>query len=143
MLCIAVFFLGIGFNYLGRDDMVHIIYNPVVLLILWNIGVFAIFLIRHSFLNKARGRVLPSPDHDPLHETEPPDAEIRFQALEPGYTSSLYGRVLRNIWFSFYKYISKKKQQIKKASSSLKITHRYMELWWASSMPLPVSRTSK
>jgi len=61
MMCIAVFVLGIGFNYLGRDDLVHIIYNPVVLLILWNIGVFAIFLIRYFFIKKAEVHALPSP----------------------------------------------------------------------------------
>jgi hypothetical protein len=143
MLCIGVFVLGIGFNYLGPGDTVHIIYNPVVLLILWNVGVFAIFLIRYFFMKKAEVHALPSPLHGPLHETRSHDAEIRPHALEQGYTSSLYGRVLRKIWFSFHQHIAKKKQQIKKVSSSLKVTNRYRELWWAMHHQVFMSRCTR
>lgn len=127
ILCIGVFVLGIGFNYLGPSDMVHVIYNPVILLILWNIGVFALFLIRHFFMKKEKAH----------------DTEIWHHTLELGYTSSLYGRVLRKIWFSFHQYLAKKKQQIKKFSSSLKIINRYMELWWAIHQHVFMSRCTR
>ncbi len=143
MLGIGVCLLGIGSNYLGPGETVHIIYNPVVLLMLWNIGVFAIFLFRHFFIKKTPQHSPPSYSPEPLPETLPHDAEINPLSIDPGHTSSLYSRVIRKIWFSFHQYISRKKQHIKKASSSLKITHRYREHWWAMYQYVFISRCTQ
>jgi hypothetical protein len=145
MLCIGVFVLGIGVNYLGSADTVHIIYNPVVLLILWNIGVFALFLIRHFFLQKGTPNGDPSDmDNEPLRTTQSHDSQIRpHVSVKREYTFSISGWVLRKIWFSFHKYISKMKQDLKKVSSSLKITNRYMELWWDMHYYVFISRFTR
>lgn len=132
LLCILVFFLGIGFNYLGRSDKIHILYNPVVLLVLWNIIVFSLFLIRHFIFKKKKGSGVAShTDETSLktgHSDESHATPIRHP--KPGYSFSMPRWLLRKLWFSLHHQILKKKQEVSHISSSLKITYQYMEHWW-------------
>jgi hypothetical protein len=121
--CFGIFFLGIVFNYLGPGDKIHVIYNPVVLLILWNICVFAVFLLRHFYRKDKEGtKEAPGrPGASQIHHAAP---------VKPYYTSSASLRIFRKIWFSFHQQISKSKQEIKQIPLLGNMTYRYLELWW-------------
>ncbi len=128
VLCAAVFFLGIACNYLGPGDRVHVIYNPVVLLILWNICIFAVFLLRHFFRKDGEG---PAEAPRQAEAVQPGTEEAGHRApAGPGYTSSASLRVFRQIWFFLHRQLSKKKGGVTDLPSRVRMSLRYMELWW-------------
>ncbi len=140
--CIAVFLMGVLFNYLGSGDKIHILYNPVVLLILWNIFVFILFFVRylfkrksepdHSSLKKAQGKKKPS---EPRHD--------RGNYPEPGYASFTSRWLLRKVWFSFHKQLVIKKQDVQRMSSPLKVTYSFLELWWDINYRVYIARFTR
>jgi len=141
IVCVGIFFLGIVFNYLGPGDRIHVIYNPVVLLIVWNICVFAVFLVRHLFRKDRKGRK---------------EAPRRFKAdrsgasqeghetpVRPDYTSSASFWIFRKIWFSLHQQISKRKQDMKQIPALTNMTYRYLELWWDMNKHIFFSRFTR
>jgi len=141
ILCAGVFFLGIVFNYLGPGDKIHVIYNPVVLLIVWNICVFAVFLIRHLFRKDKKG----SKESPRRPETDRPDTsrEGHETPVRPDYTSSVSFWIFRKIWFSLHQKITKRKEDMKQVPALAKITYRYLELWWDMNQHIFYSRFTR
>ncbi len=141
ILCAGVFFLGIVFNYLGPGDKIHVIYNPVVLLIVWNICVFAVFLIRHLFRKDKKG----SKESPRRPETDRPDTsrEGHKTPVRPDYTSSVSFWIFRKIWFSLHQKITKRKEDMKQVPALAKITYRYLELWWDMNQHIFYSRFTR
>ena len=43
-ICILAFILGIAINYLGPTGKIHVIYNPILLLVLWNFFVYTVLI---------------------------------------------------------------------------------------------------
>ncbi|KPK02559.1 MAG: hypothetical protein AMK71_01805 [Nitrospira bacterium SG8_35_4] len=127
--CIAVFVIGVLFNYLGTGDKIHILYNPVVLLIVWNLFIFILFFVRYFFMRKG-GSAYSSPGkaREKRKSFEPYREQEDFP--EQAYTSFTSRWLLRKLWFSLHKQFVIKKQDVKRISSSLKVTYRFMELWW-------------
>ncbi len=139
--CIGVFSLGIIFNYLGPGDKIHVIYNPVVLLILWNICVFAVFLARH-FFRKKNG--VPKETAQPCKT----DRHIAPPAVDagparPDYTSSVFLWIFRKIWFSLHQQISKRKHDIKQIPKLANMASRYLQLWWGIKQNIFFSRFTR
>lgn len=143
--CIAVFFLGILFNYLGPGDRIHTLYNPVVLLLLWNIAVFLILLTGHFFRKKKQiSGVLPGQMKKPLKSAQSREREKKpAHSYEPEFTFSLSRWLLRKLWFSVHHQIWKRKGDIDHVSSLLKAAQRYMEHWWALNQQLVMSRLTR
>lgn len=145
LLCAGAFLLGIGFNYLGPGEKIHVIYNPAVLLIVWNIGIFAVFLTRHLFLKKKTG----GPDVARSDAGQLPAGQSAGQRVmpseppKPGYTSSVSHWLFRKIWFALHKEISKKTHDLKVTASSLRIYHRFMELWWGMNQEVFIARFTR
>ena len=46
IICILAFILGIALNYLSPTGKIHVIYNPILLLVLWNFFVYAVLIYR-------------------------------------------------------------------------------------------------
>ena len=143
--CIAVFFLGILFNYLDPGGEVHILYNPVVLLLLWNIAVFFILLTGHFFRKmKQHKGDFPGRIEKPLKSAQTGDREPQPGHLyEPELTFSLSRRVLRKLWFALHLQIWKRKRDMGHLSSFLKTAQRYMDNWWAFNQQEIMSRFTR
>jgi uncharacterized protein DUF2868 len=63
----AAFLIGLAANYLGPSEHIHLVYNPLVALILWNLGVYvvvAVLALRAHRPHPARGRA-DAPDAGP------------------------------------------------------------------------------
>jgi hypothetical protein len=41
----AAFLIGLAANYLGPSEHIHLVYNPLVALILWNLGVYVVVAV--------------------------------------------------------------------------------------------------
>lgn len=141
IVCAAVFFLGIVFNYLGPGDKIHVIYNPVVLLILWNMCIFAVFLFRNFFMKGRPGRKEPPRRSETGQSgTSHPD---HTAPARPGYTSSAFFLIFRKIWFFFHQQATKKKRDIKDVPSPVQASSRYLELWWDMNQHIFFSRFAR
>lgn len=140
VLFIAVFFLGLAFNYLGPAGPVHIVYNPLVLLLIWNLAVFLFFLLRRLFAGKNRPPV-------PALLVGPPDAaraaeqsDVQAVPVRRSFPFSPLSWLVRKLWFSLHQRMAKRKQDAKSISSYFKIASSYGEHWWDSHHGLVVAR---
>jgi hypothetical protein len=143
--CIAVFFIGILFNYLGPGGRVHILYNPVVLLLLWNIAVFLILLSEYFFRKKKRHKdVFPGRIEKPLKSDETGERETPpGYSYEPEFTFSLTRWMLRKLWFPLHHQLWKRRRGMDHLSSSLKAAQRYLDYWWALNRQVVMSRFAR
>jgi len=66
----AAFLLGLLGNYLGPTRKIHVLYNPIGLLVLWNLGVYAALLVLSLRGGRARSPARPAAAELP---TRPPD----------------------------------------------------------------------
>ena len=88
LVALAGFAIGLASNYLDPSGTVHVLYNPLMLLLLWNLGVFASMAVRRLL---RRGATTP---------TRPPTAQPARPAPgerseEPEAAASLPGGVVR------------------------------------------------
>ncbi len=142
---ISAFLLGILFNYLGPIDKIHVLFNPVVLLLLWNVAVF-IVLIAGRFLMRTRqdkradmgAENIPS---NPAQLRETPTQKVH--SLQPEHPFSLPQWFLKKLCFSIHQQFVKKKQDMKDAASSAKTVSRYMEHWWDMNQKIVISRFAR
>src|SRR5262245_35614051 len=74
ILVAAAFLIGLGANYLGPSDHIHLVYNPLVALILWNLGVYLVVAL--LALRRRRSRPAPRASDTPAtpQETTVPEA---------------------------------------------------------------------
>jgi hypothetical protein len=59
---LLAFLAGIASNYIGSAGQIHVVYNPTVLLLLWNLGVYAVLLWCRLFRAKASRSVKTTSD---------------------------------------------------------------------------------
>ncbi|UCD34259.1 MAG: DUF2868 domain-containing protein [Nitrospiraceae bacterium] len=132
ILFTSVFLLGMAFNYLGPGGPIHIVYNPLVLLLFWNLAVFFFFLLRRLFAAKKihTQRALPEggypagPAQAAEQKTPPSAPARRSRPFSP------LSWLFRRLWFSWHQRMAEKKQDAKDLASFLNITSRYGEHWW-------------
>jgi len=46
LICAIAFIFGISTNYLSPTGKIHVIYNPILLLVLWNVFIYLLFIYR-------------------------------------------------------------------------------------------------
>ena len=141
IVCTGIFSLGIVFNYLGPGEKIHVLYNPVVLLILWNICVFVAFLARNFFLKEKAGRNNARPH---FKTGRPGTSQASHAApVRPGYTSSAFLWIFRKIWFFLHQQISKRKRELTRIPLLANMTYRYLELCWDMNQQVFFSRFTR
>lgn len=47
IICVLAFIIGIGTNYLSPTGKIHVLYNPIVLLILWNFFIYSCLIYEY------------------------------------------------------------------------------------------------
>jgi len=60
-ICVLAFFSGIAANYLGPPGRIHVLFNPIMLLAAWNLGVYLAIVIRRLLRRRHRS----TPDEGP------------------------------------------------------------------------------
>jgi hypothetical protein len=46
IVCLVAFIVGVSTNYLSPSGKIHVIYNPILLLVLWNVFIYLLFIYR-------------------------------------------------------------------------------------------------
>lgn len=134
-VCFFTLILGFATNLLGPAENIHVVRNPVLLLVAWNLFVYLVFFL--VFLAKLRKKSLvasvssaPASRQPPTHRAQETVAEAKLnvprlaQFLMPG------------LWH-FFHWIAIGVSEKKKLAD---VVRRFSANWYAVAAPLVVSR---
>jgi hypothetical protein len=127
--CIAVpFVLGLSSNALGPREQIHVLYNPIVLLVAWSLLSYVGLLT----LTLRRPPALPRP------ELESP--ELRLPSLEGGFAMRLARRSAARLWLRAVKGSADAREQTR---AWVAVGSRFFELWEQAARPWLALRTRR
>lgn len=120
-LLISLIF-GVISNYLGSTEQIHVIYNPLTFLILWNLFIYFILIFKKVF---GIGRDLKS--------QLPSFSNIRFDEVHPPQKTRKSGSFLLN-WFlgGIYKKIIYHKVSVDENASGFRNVKEILTSFWNS-----------
>ncbi len=98
--CLPPLFAGLATNYLGPAEKIHVLYNPIVLLVAWNLCVYAFFAGRAiGFRASSRARP-PGPLASWALRRVLPAAWVRFHKItaDAGQGVKSVAQVARAFW---------------------------------------------
>ena len=110
--------LGLATNYLGPSQSIHVVYNPIVLLILWNLGVYTA-LVYGALRPKRVVAVTTTQAEEPQDAVKPNTSEKRLtdavSRRPPWLASRLFGRTVPAIWVRLNNIPGASKEEIRQA----------------------------
>ena len=112
------FFIGVLSNYLGPQRLIHIIYNPLTILIAWNVLVYLFLIIKRFF----RFRIQIEKNHS---ENEAEEEKVKD---EEGDSNFIIGWLIRGI----YKLIFRLKAKFIDNNTKVTILKKIMPSFWNS-----------
>lgn len=123
-VCVGVaFVVGLASNYLGPTERIHVVFNPVVLLVLWNLLVYA-SLVVHRFVHRA-------PVERPSEAAAPMVAGAR-----PPYQPTLFERVVLGRAFAWLLGTRNRIEAgVDDAAGAARVARRFAVLWWPVARP--------
>jgi hypothetical protein len=144
LLCLGVFFLGIGLNSIGVRDNIHVMYNPVVFLLMWNMLVYCLVLVQYLILfqRKDTKGVLPSPEQlikkdrlSPLKiqkeiATESKSLFSGRMTFGVHVIQKLFVKFFKEVFFLYYRFFEQKKKSLHGRAADIKVVRRYWNHWW-------------
>ncbi|UCH79989.1 MAG: DUF2868 domain-containing protein [Nitrospiraceae bacterium] len=143
-LVVLSFFLGVIINYLGPGEQIHVLYNPVIMLVLWNFLVFALVLSRYFIFPRKKDRVgsrqgkklsvmtgqSDEGTHGPAFHLRRNFSFSSLPAAGPPLMRKMLMRRLKKQWTAVHQGISQKKRVHADNPSLPNISSRYLDLWW-------------
>jgi Protein of unknown function (DUF2868) len=127
--CVAGFLLGLATNLLGPANQIHVVRNPVFILIAWNLLVYlALFVVFLSGKAKsAEAARYPSPQ-DSLERSQPlPSLQSRL-AQHPSKVPWAVKYLLPSVWQFLYRMIFGAHEQKRLARVIWRFTHHWLSL---------------
>jgi hypothetical protein len=123
----TAFVVGVLSNYLGPGGFVHVAYNPLALLIVWNLGVYAVLAWRK--LQRARPVVISgSCTARPEPEQRARSLAVNAPDVAPKHGRFLLRRVLPKLWLSWNRW----RARLRSAGSQIKNSGAIAAAFWAS-----------
>ncbi len=124
---------GVLTNYLGPSQRIHAVYNPVVLLILWNLVVYALLLV--GALRRGSGRSRPrDPGAGTCVEAAPARREGDGGGARPGVlTRWILRRTVPAFWSRVHRESGEAREQSRRLRS---VGQRFFSLWIEVAQPL-------
>ncbi|HEU4343033.1 MAG TPA: DUF2868 domain-containing protein, partial [Candidatus Binatia bacterium] len=118
---------GLASNYLGPSTKIHVIWNPMVILIGWNLLFYGVLAIRSAF----------------AHPAETPDAgssAVRPQhhaSNVPGYRPGVVERIILGPALSWLLSVKAGVDEMRQgAVGRREVAQRFAELWWPVMRPI-------
>jgi hypothetical protein len=118
---------GLAANYLGPTDKIHVIWNPMVILIAWNAVVYAALAARAALVHPAETR-------DSASSTLP----FRRRAANlHSYRPSLVERVILGPALTWMLGVKAEADEMRQHARGLrKVAQRFAALWWPQMRPI-------
>lgn len=132
------FALGIASNWLGPSAQIHVLYNPIAVLVAWNLALFAALAFAPLVGRRLRARV-------PRRETDPSAAAAPVVAPERARTAhGMQGWLLRRIAPAFLFRLRRDAEGAAAgAAHAGRVARRFWSLWIEAAGALAVARVRR
>ena len=118
--------IGLAANYLGPSDKIHVIWNPMVILILWNILIYVVLSVSSAF---ARSRETIAPANSTYH----PRGSSNFRGYRPSIGERLILRPVLSWIFGSKAGLHEAGQNTRRLHQ---VAQRFATLWWPLMRPV-------
>ena len=118
--------IGLAANYLGPGDKIHVIWNPLVILILWNILIYVVLSVSSAF---ARSRETIAPANSTYH----PRGSSNFRGYRPSIGERLILRPVLSWIFGSKAGLHEAGQNTRRLHQ---VAQRFATLWWPLMRPV-------
>lgn len=134
----AALLLGLSTNYLGPGARIHVLYNPIAFLVVWNGLVYVLEAVRWLRGGRLATVGLPSVD---LPASPGPSGEI--PRTRPG-SGGLIGRALRRLAVEWWLRLQRGSEAAREAGADLAaVGRRFFSLWSDASLGVVALRTRR
>ena len=140
VVVLATFLVGVLSNYLGPSGLVHVAYNPLAFLVLWNLGVYTVLVWRRmtrlqsiapAASPKLEGSLSTAPTpHDP-------------NSVEPELTQRSGGIVrflIGDLWLAWNRRIASLRTVGSRIKNTGEIAVAFWDSYWDAARPLVIAR---
>jgi hypothetical protein len=137
------FLLGLSSNYLGPRNQIHVLYNPIVFLLVWNLAAYAVMGARRALWERLSSAAPELPTRP--EETDGPRAAAkgsisRRSPRRLGIVGWILRRTAAHLWIRVHRGVAEGEQEARAFAS---VGRRFWKLWDASSRPLFVPSTRR
>ncbi len=144
------FVAGVCANYLGPSEQIHVLYNPIAVLVAWNLTLYALLGLAPIVARWHRGRspAAPAATSSPALKTSlPENASTPTVAApspasprrSPAYTSGIRGLVLQRLVPALFVRLRRGAAHgAQRAALGARVAWRFWSLWLETAPALPV-----
>ena len=130
LFVLAAALVGLASNYLGPTGRIHVVFNPIVLLIVWNLAVYAVLAVAAA-MPAARPAPAERSTAKPGDDRRPPGDGPRPLA-RPG----LFERVILGRAASWFLYARQRVDaRLHASKDAALVARRFAVLWWPAVRP--------
>jgi hypothetical protein len=134
---LAAFLVGALSNYLGPSGRVHVAYNPLVFLIVWNLGVYALLGWRHF---ARRGTIVAaSPSPSPT-AAAPRDSNRAADPEEQTGRRGFLQFFVPNLWFTWNRWTARLRSAGSKIKNAGEIATAFWDSYWDAARSVVIAR---
>jgi hypothetical protein len=123
----AAALVGLAANYLGPTGRIHVVFNPIVLLVVWNLAVYAVLPVAGARPAAHAEPTPPRPRDDRREAEEAPPPLVRPGLLE----RVLLGRIAS--WFLYAR--QRVDTRLHGTKDAAVVARRFAALWWPAVRP--------
>jgi hypothetical protein len=134
-VCFIVLALGFAVNLLGPMEKIHVLRNPVLLLVAWNLFIYLLFFL--VFLIRLRKSSRASAASSKLTGADQSAIEAKIGVLEPKIKMRRFVTFLMSGLWHFFHRVDSGAAEKKKCAD---VASRFVRNWYAVAAPLVVAR---
>jgi hypothetical protein len=136
-LLAAAALLGVLTNYLGPSQKIHVVYNPIVLLVLWNLGVYVLLVGGWLGLGRLRargGEAARTAKREPGDAVEAGASAAVGRATPPGRLARrVFGWSVPALWARLHRAAAETREEGKRLS---RVAKEFWSQWADVAQPL-------
>jgi len=140
IVVVAAFLVGALSNYLGPSGLVHVAYNPLAFLIVWNLGVYTLLGWRRLGRRPSTSRPA-APLETSLPTSRSPDhTNIVAESDMPRRRGGPLHRLIPDLWFTWHRWIGRLRGALTKITNAGKIAATFWEWYWDKASSIVIAR---
>jgi hypothetical protein len=128
---LAAALVGLASNYLGPTGRIHVVFNPIVILIAWNLAVYAALAVATAAY-RARPAASSAAGAAARRGERPVPGEAPASLVRPGLVERvLLGRIAS--WFLYAR--RRVDDRLHQTKDAALVARRFAQLWWPAVRP--------
>ncbi|MDH5203123.1 MAG: DUF2868 domain-containing protein [Nitrospirota bacterium] len=143
---LIMFLVGLFSNYLDPSDYVHVVRNPIIILIVWNLFVYFLILLPKNLFHRFQKSESQTPTETKPSQNATPNVSSSNQhqdahsKAEKSFLLTIFLRSFPSMWLRWNKWIGKAQDQKDQLKSSIKIGHKFWNFYWDAGHSILLAR---